>query len=76
MLQLTGTYYEGKVHLERIVPTDHPIKVTVVFEEEINTSEVKRLKFSDFSFAKSREILKNKEWSFSDTVIEERREAL
>ncbi len=76
MLQLTGTYYEGKVHLEKIIPTDRPIKVTVVFEEEVSTSEVKRLKFSDFSFAKSREILKNKEWSFSDTVIEERREAL
>lgn len=73
MLQLTGTYYEGKVHLEKIIPTDRPIKVTVVFEEEVSTSEVKR---SDFSFAKSREILKNKEWSFSDTVIEERREAL
>ncbi len=76
MLQLTGTYYEGKVHLEKIIPTDRPIKVTVVFEEEVSTSEVKRLKFSDFSFAKSREILQNKEWSFSDTVVEERREAL
>ncbi len=76
MLQLTGTYYEGKVHLEKIIPTDRPIKVTVVFEEEVSTGEVKRLKFSDFSFAKSREILKNKEWSFSDTVIEERRESL
>lgn len=76
MLQLSGTYYEGKVHLEKIIPTDHPIKVTVVFEEEVSTPEAKKLKFSDFSFSKSREILKNKEWSFSDTVIDERREAL
>ena len=76
MLQLTGTYYKGKVHLEKIIPTDHPLKVTVVFEEEVDKAESKRLKFSDFSFTKSRAILKNKEWSFSDTVIEERREAL
>ena len=76
MLQLTGTYYKGKVHLEKIIPTDRPVKVTVVFEEEVSTPESKRLKFSDFSFAKARDILKNKKWSFSDTVIEERREAL
>ncbi|MEO6838681.1 MAG: hypothetical protein ABI185_09850 [Ginsengibacter sp.] len=76
MLQLTGTYYKGKVHLEKIIPTDHPLKVTVVFEDEIDKAEPKKLKFSDFSFAKSREILRNKEWSFSDTVIEERRKAL
>ena len=76
MLQLTGTYYKGKVHLEKIIPTDRPVKVTVVFEEEVSAAEVKKLKFSDFSFAKSREILKDKEWSFSDTVIEERRDSL
>lgn len=66
MLQLKGTYYKGKVHLEKIIPTDRPLKVTVVFEEEVDKSESKRLKFSDFSFSKSRDILKNKEWSFGD----------
>ena len=79
MLQLTGTYYKGKVHLEKIIPTDRPLKVTVIFEEEkedVSKPEVKRLKFSDFSFAKTMEILKDKDWSFSDTVIEERRDAL
>ena len=76
MLQLTGTYYDGKVHLEETIPTDRPIKVRVVFEEEVVNQEEKILKFSDFSFAKTREILKDKDWSFSDTVIDERREAL
>ena len=76
MIELPGTYYKGKVHLEKIIPTDRPLKVTVVFEEEVDKPETKRLKISDFSFSKSREILKNKEWSFSDTVIEERRDAL
>ena len=76
MLQLTGTYYEGKVHLEETIPTYRPIKVTVVFEEDVVNEEEKRLQFSDFSFAKTREILKNTKGSLSDTVIEERRETL
>ena len=76
MLQLTGTYYEGKVHLEKIIPTDRPLKVTVIFEEEVSKLEPVRLKFSDFSFAESREILKSTKGSLSDIVIEERREAL
>ncbi|HEY5464274.1 MAG TPA: hypothetical protein VIJ95_13520 [Hanamia sp.] len=76
MLRLSGTYYKGKVHLEKIIPTDRPLKVTVVFEEEVNKPKPGRLKFSDFSFAKSREILKNTKGSLSETVIEERRESL
>ena len=75
MLQLTGTYYEGKVHLEKIIPTDRPLKVVVMFEEDFNL-ESKGLKLSDFSFAKSRKLLKDVKGSFSDTVINERREAL
>lgn len=76
MLQLTGTYYKGKVHLQKVIPTDRPLKVTVVFEEEVSAPEPVRLKFSDFSFAESREILKNTKGSLSDVVIEERREGL
>jgi hypothetical protein len=76
MLHVAGRYYKGKVYLEKIIPTDRPLKVTVIFEEEVSKPESKGLKFSDFSFAKSREILRNKKWSFSDTVIEERRKAL
>jgi len=75
MLQLTGTYYNGKVHLENIIPTEHPIKVIVVFEEDVDQSESKRLKYSDFSFEKSREILKDTIGSLSETVIEERRDS-
>ena len=76
MLQLTGTYYQGKVHLEKIIPTDHPIKVVVLFEEDVIKEPKKRLQFSDFSFAQSREILKNTKGSLSETVIEERRDSL
>ena len=56
MLKLTGTYFKGKVHLEKIIHTDRPLKVTVLFEEEVDNAEPKKIKFSDFSFAKSREI--------------------
>ena len=75
MLQLTGTYYQGKVHLEKTIPTDRPLKVVVMFEEDIKP-ESKGLKLSDFSFTKSRQLLKGVKGSFSDTVIDERREAL
>ena len=75
MKQLTGTYYQGKVHLEKTIPTDRPLKVVVMFEEDIKL-ESKELKLSDFSFAKSRQLLKDVKGSFSDTVINERREAL
>lgn len=75
MQQLTGTYYQGKVHLDNIIPTDHPLKVVVIFEDDIK-SESKGLQLSDFSFAKSRQLLKDIKGSISDTVIEERRESI
>jgi len=75
MLKLTGTYYKGKVHLEKVIPTDHPIKVIVMFDEDIKPQS-QALKLSDFSFAKSRELLKDVKGSFSDTVINERRKSL
>ena len=75
MLQLTGTYYDGKVHLEKVIPTDRPLKVVVMFVEDSNL-ESKGLKLSDFSFTKVRHLLKDINGSFSDTVIDERREAL
>ena len=75
MLQLTGTYFQGKVYLEKIIPTDHPLKVVVMFEED-SISESKPLKPEDFSFEKSRQLLKDIKGSLSDTIIEERREVL
>lgn len=75
MLRIAGTYYQGKVHLEKEVPTDRPLKVVIVFEEDVQ-EEQKGFELSDFSFMKSRELLKNIKGSFSDTIIDERREAL
>lgn len=72
MTTITGTYYNGQLILERSYETKKPVKVTVTFEEEINMPLV----LSDFSFLESQELLKNVKGSFSDEVIEERRQAI
>ena len=49
MLQLSGVYFEGKVHQEKIIPTDKPLKVDVLFEEDIEP-ETKNQSALNFSF--------------------------
>lgn len=58
--------------MDERVDIDKPVKVIVTFIEE-NADENKRLMLNDFSFAKSRELLKHVKDSISDAVIEERR---
>ncbi|SHI37102.1 hypothetical protein SAMN05444280_101241 [Tangfeifania diversioriginum] len=72
MPTLTGTYFRGKLKLDKPVKFSKPVKVTVSFEEENNDV----LTFSDFSFLETQELLKDCKTSFSDEVIEERREAI
>jgi hypothetical protein len=72
MPTLTGTYYRGRLKLDKPVKFTKPVKVTVSFEEE--NKEVFSL--SDFSFLETQELLKDCKTSFSDEVIEERREAV
>ena len=72
MTTITGTYYNGQLKLERPFKSKKPVKVTVTFEEELKTP----LAFSDFSFLESQELLKDVKGSFSDEVIEERRNAI
>lgn len=72
MPTLTGTYYRGRLKLDKPVKFTKPVKVTVSFEEE--NKEVFSL--SDFSFLETQEMLKDCKTSFSDEVIEERREAV
>jgi len=42
MVRIAGTYYKGKVHLEKVIPTDRPLKVVVVFEEEVLAEKVNK----------------------------------
>jgi hypothetical protein len=72
MTTLTGTYYKGRLKLDKPIKTERPIKVTVSFDED----EKHGLKLTDFSFLEAQELLKDCNTSFSDEIIEERRKAV
>ena len=76
MVQLSGTYDNGSITLDKKVSTKKPVKVIVTFVDDDIDIESERLTLDDFSFAKGREILKDLKSSLSDAVIEERRSAL
>lgn len=69
---LTGIYYKGQLKLDKPLRTKKPLKVTIHFEEEEKTV----LSLSDFTFSEIQELLKDCTTSFSDEVIEERRNAV
>lgn len=72
METITGTYYKGRLSLDKPLKVKKPVKVMVTLLEETET----RLSISDFSFLESQELFKDCKTSFSDEVIEERRNAL
>lgn len=72
MPTLTGTYYKGRLKLDKPLKLSKPIKVTISFEQEKNTG----LKLSDFSFIETQKILKDCKTSFAEEVIKERRKAI
>jgi len=76
MVQLSGTYNKGNITLDKKVSIDKPVKVLVTFMDEDIAIEPKRLTLNDFSFAKSRELLKDVHTNLSDAVVEERRSYL
>ena len=69
MTTLSGTYYNGTIQLDKPLIRKGKVKVIVSLEDEIETE----LKFSDFSFLETQELLKDCQTSFADDVIEERR---
>mgnify|MGYP002476732826 CR=1 FL=1 len=73
METLTGTYYNGKLKLDKPFLPKKPAKVIVIIVEE---DEESSLSLSDFSFSETQELLKDCNTSFSDEVIEERRKAV
>lgn len=68
----TGTYYKGRLKLDKPVNLKKPARVTVVFEDENKNG----LHLSDFSFHETRELLKDCKTSFAEEVIKERRKAI
>ncbi|OFX59481.1 MAG: hypothetical protein A2046_00675 [Bacteroidetes bacterium GWA2_30_7] len=75
MLAVIGTYQNGFVKFDRDLTFKNPVKVIITFLEEIEINSEQNLNLSDFSFAKSKKLLKDFKGSFSDTVVEERRKA-
>jgi len=76
MVAVVGTYQNGYVKLDKEYSSEKPVKVIVTFLEDVETSSEKGLALSDFSFAKSRKALSDYKGSFSDAVVEDRRNDL
>ena len=76
MLSVIGTYQNGYVKFEKDITFKNPVKVIITFLEEIEPSSENGFSLSDFSFSESKKLLKDYKGSFSETVIEERREEL
>lgn len=72
MTTRTGTYFKGRLKLDKPLKLAKPARVTVVFENEKSSD----LKLTDFSFLETQEYLKECKTSFADEVIEERRKAI
>ncbi len=70
---VVGTYQNGYIKLDKEYSSNNPVKVIVIFLEDIQIQSEKEISLSDFSFAKSQKNLENYKGSFSDAVIEERR---
>lgn len=77
MLEIKGTYKNGRIHLDSNPRIDIPSKVVVTFPElDVTTpakTSQKALQWNDFSFDRSRQLLKNLKGSLSEEVISERR---
>lgn len=73
MLAVKGIYQNGYVKFEKDLTFIKPVEVIITFLEEIEPKSDKGLNLSDFSFSKSKKLLKDFKGSFSDAVIEERR---
>jgi len=72
MIQVSGTYDNGNITLDQAITVNKPVKVIVSFAEDDVNVERARLTLNDFSFLRSRELLKNVQGSLSDAVIDER----
>lgn len=76
MLSIRGIYENGEIRFKEKVSITREIPVIVTFLEDLEEEETKKMNLGDFSFNRSKEILKDYKGSLSDTVIEERRSFL
>lgn len=76
MLQISGTYHNGILHLDKNFTSKNPVKIVVTFVDEVEVEQKNELTLSDFTFFETQELLKEYKGSFSDEVISERRSEL
>ena len=73
MLAVEGTYCDGKIELLETIKSRNATKVIVTFLNEEVAKPTQKLTEDKFNFRKTRELLKDVEINFADSVIEERR---
>ena len=73
MLAVKGFYENGRVVIPSPPPLQRPMAVMVTSLEEIEENAMPRSPAPKYSFAKSRELLKECVVSLADAVVEERR---
>lgn len=76
MLSVRGVYENGEIKFKEKVSITRETPVIITFLEDPQEEETKKLNLNEFSFNRSKEILKDYKGSLSDTVIEERRSFL
>jgi len=73
MLSVKGVYENGEIKLNEKIDTSREIPVIITFLEDIESEKPQKLNLNEFSFNRSKEILKDYKGSLSDAIIEERR---
>lgn len=73
MVQIKGQYFKGILTLQKEVTSEKPLNVIVVFPE-VDDEKDENLNLSQFGFAQARELLKDFKGSFTETLLEERRQ--
>ena len=68
-MTISGTYFNGKLKLDKPFESKKSLRVMITFEEENNSD----LAINNFSFLETQELLKDYKGSFSDEVVIERR---
>ncbi len=73
MLTVKGVYDRGVVKLDQDVKIKKAVNVLITFLDDSEIQHEIPPKRNDFSFRKSKELLKNYKGSLSQAVLEERR---
>ena len=75
MISKFGTLENDYIKLDKDYYTKNSVKLIVTFLEIIQSNSEKTINLEDFSFAKSQKNLQSFKGSFTEKLIDERREA-